>query len=281
MSLRRLVREPLIHFVALGALIFAADRWRNGPASDHRTVRVDASLVRGARAELQRRNGRAPTEGELREMLQGYVDDEVLYREALALGLERGDPIVRRRLVQKMDLALRAEGDAREPEDGELHAMLRDEPARWSSAPTMSVTQVFYDPARRGDHADEDARRDLTLAAHRAPAGDPFVLGSTLTAQRAQSLGVSLGQGFVDGLRDAPVGVWVGPLRSRYGVHLARVDARTPGRLPPLDEVRGALRAQWLERRAEQQRRASLDALRGRYRIDVRAVAPATEVASR
>lgn len=271
----------MVHFVALGALIFAADRWRNGPEPDRRTVRVDAPLVRGARAELQRRNGRAPTEAELREMLQTYVDDEVLYREALALGLERGDSIVRRRLVQKMDLALRAEGDAREPTDDELRAMLRDEPARWSSAPTMSVTQVFYDPARRGDRAEHDARQDLALASQRAPAGDPFVLGSTLTAQRAQSLGVSFGEGFVDGLRDAPTGAWVGPLRSRYGLHLARVDARAPGRLPPLDEVRGALRAQWLERRAEQQRRASLDALRARYRIDVRAVTPETAVASR
>lgn len=281
MSLRRLVREPLVHFVALGALIFAADRWRNGPEPDLRTVRVDEAVARGARAELQRRNGRAPTEDELREMLQGYVDDEVLYREALALGLERGDPIVRRRLVQKMDLALRAEGDAAEPHDEDLVAMMRADPARWASAPTVSLTQVFYDPARRGGRAEDDARDDLAASAQRAPAGDPFVLGSTMTAEREQSLGVSFGADFVAGLRDAPVGRWVGPLHSRYGVHLARVDARAPGRLPPLDVVRGALRAQWLARDAERRRRASLDALRARYRIDVSAAEAPRAVAAR
>lgn len=275
MSLRALAREPLVHFVALGALIFAADRWRNGPEPDRRTVRVDDAVVRGARAELQRRNGRAPSEAEVREMLQGYIDDEVLYREALALGLERGDPIVRRRLVQKMDLALRAEGDAPEPTDDELRAMMQADPARWSSAPTMSITQVFYDPARRGARAEDDARQDLSQAAQRAPAGDPFVLGATLTAQRAQSLGVSFGAEFADGLRDAPLGRWVGPLRSRYGVHLARVDAREPGQRPPFEVVRGALRAQWIERAAERRRRAALDALRAHYRIDTGAGAAA------
>jgi peptidyl-prolyl cis-trans isomerase C len=268
--LRRLIREPLVHFCLLGGLVFAVDRARHPPAPARDAVRVDAAVRDGLRGEFARRNGREPTGGELRAMVDGYVEDELLYREALALGLDRGDPIVRRRLVQKLELTLEDVAAARDPTDAELAALLREEPARWERPPSTSLTQVFVrgdGPA--GDAAARDLLRALEGGADPRSLGEPFIAGATLAGQPDAALDVAFAPGFAAALRGAPAGRWVGPLRSRYGLHLVRVDARAAGAAPALAEVRDALRARWFERARDQARREALTALRARYRVEV------------
>jgi parvulin-like peptidyl-prolyl isomerase len=271
------LREPLVHFVALGAMLFAVDRARHGPVTDRETVRIDDAVARGLRDELARRNGRPPSESEVRAMVEGYVDDEVLYREALALGLERGDPIVRRRLIQKMELAVQADAQAQEPTDDALRALLAEEPARWTSPATTSLSHVFFDPARRAD-AEGDARH---VAEVDAPRGDPFIAAGPLHGLRGEAIDATFGEGFAPAVDALPVGRWSAPMRSRYGWHLLRVDARSPGAAPPLDEVRGALRARWIERDQARRRREALDALRTRYRVEVSGTPAPVSVATR
>lgn len=270
--LRRLLREPLVHFVLLGGLVFAVDRARHRPEPELRAVRVDAAVRDGLREEFARRNGRDPTATELRGMVEGYVEDELLYREALTLGLDRGDPIVRRRLVQKMELTLQGVAAAREPTDAELAALLREEAGRWERPPSTSLTQVFLRDGRIGEPPEAAAHallRALEGGADPRALGDPFVAGATLAAQRDDALAATFSPGFAAALRDLPAGRWAGPIRSRYGLHLVRVDAREGGGPPELATVRDALRARWFEQAQVRVRREAIGALRGRYRVEV------------
>ncbi len=265
-----LAREPLVHFVMVGALLFGVDRARHPRSSAIAPVSADEAIRQGLREEFARRNGRAPSATELRGMVDGYLDDELLYREALALGLDRGDPIVRRRLVQKMELTLQDLGASREPTDAELQRLLTEEPTRWASLPSTSLMQVYFNTERRGATAETDARealRRLTDGADFATQGDPFITGNALHGQSDEALDTAFGAGISTSLRDITVGRWVGPLRSRYGLHLVRVEARHMGALPPLASVRGSVRARWIERAQEEARRQALQALRARYRV--------------
>lgn len=270
-ALRRLTREPLAHFAALGVVIFAANAALSPPRAGR--IVVSSEFVAGLREEHRARTGKPPTAEEERALVDRFVEEEVLYREAVALGLDRGDPIVRRRLAQKM--AFVAEGSAsREPSDHELAGYLAAHADRYREPPRVSFRQVFSSRDRRGESASADAARllaDLQAGADPGRAGDPFLHGTSFARRSAAELAALFGASFAAAIEATPSGAWSGPIPSSYGAHLVLVEERLPGAIPPLDRVRARVRGDLLEERRAEAVRALHARLRGRYQISIEA----------
>lgn len=218
---------------------------------------MPASLADGLARDQERRTGRAPTPEEREALLQRWIDDEVRYREALELGLDRGDVIVRRRLVQKLDFLLEGSTPVPAPTDAELTAFLAANAARYARPDRVTIEHVFASYGTPGAEAEARVTAWMPrLAAGDAPTtlGDPFMHGRTMTQASADDLAGVFGPDFATAVMALAVDRWSGPIASSYGAHAVRVTARTPGSVPPLADVRDAVARDW---RAE--RRAALD----------------------
>jgi hypothetical protein len=275
-------KEPLVHFALLGGLIFGV--WtlaRKGrvegsqPAASapvSRTVEVTARDLEAQRAEFRLAWKREPDAAELGELVSNLVDEEVLYREAVAQGLDRDDKLVRRRLVEKMTALARPSAPAAQPSREELERWYRTYSHRFRRPTTVTFDALFFDPKRRAD-AGADATRVLAPLAKAAPSapaprdtGDTFILSNATTDQTELELAHLLGETFARAVMAAPVGRWQGPVTSRYGAHLVRVTRRTPERLPPFEEIEQRVRADWLTVETRGQRAAAATLL-PRYEV--------------
>jgi hypothetical protein len=268
----RLLREPLVHFLAIGGLIFLLFAAVAGPRpepSDRIVVgpeRID-QLARGFRSVWQR----PPSDDELRALIDDFVREEIYYREALALGLDRNDAMVRRRLRQKMEFLTDSGADLLEPAAGELAAHLLANEQTFRRGPRLAFEQIYL-----GETPGAESITGSLSALHTNPAADPSAFGerSLLPAQ----LGLSppdaidgvFGQGFFERLAGLPSGGWAGPVKSAYGVHLVRILDRLPARMPPLEEVRDAVHRDWKAAKALEIRELHFNRLRERFVVEVR-----------
>jgi hypothetical protein len=256
-SLRRLVQEPLVHFLILGLAVFAFHHaFAKAPP---RTIEVTRDVTASLRADHVRRTGAEPTPEEERALVERWIDDEVRVREAQALGLDQGDVIVRRRLAQKLDFVLEGDVESAEPTDAELLAFRDRHPADFPRAPRLSLQHVFVGRALHPADADAVAARilvQLSAGADPASLGDPFLRGASFSAKTEAELAAILGQAPAHAAVDLAPGTWSAPIASRDGLHLVRVSERhDDAALDPA--LRAELRAAVLgERRAEAEKRA-------------------------
>jgi len=274
----RFLREPLVHFVVLGALIFGITEWRARDRGDATVIVLGPDELAGLHADFERRTGQPPTPHDEQALIDRFVDDEMLYREALALGLDRGDVIVRRRLLQKMEFLLDARADLDPPTTEDLRALRDAHPDRYREPARCDLEHVFVDATRHGDQAPALATEiGATLAAGADPArlGDPFLRGRRLRAQSRRDLARIFGAGFAAAVESLPVGTWSAPVESSYGLHLVRVLGRTSSRLPDVEELEATLRLDWLESRRADVRRRALGDLRERYTVEIAREPPA------
>lgn len=276
--MRALAREPLVHFVALGIVLFALHR-AVAPAAPTSTIAVTTAMQRGFAQEHLRRHGRLPTPEELRALVDRYVETEVMLREALALGLDRGDVIVRRRLVQKMEFLNQASAEHPAPTDADLAAFLDRHTDRYQLASRTTLEHVFVSLQQHPNDAEAVAAELAErIAAGEDPArlGDPFLRGRVFRNETEGELAGIFGPELARRVQSAPPDTWVGPYRSSLGVHLVRVTERSGGRRATVDEVRRELERDWDEEARAAAARAALAGLRARYdvRIDP---APADE----
>jgi len=202
------------------------------------------------------------------------VGQEIYYREAMSMGLDRDDIVIRRRLRQKMEFISSDIAAAETPTDAQLADYLAKHPDEFRQPPTFTFQQVYFDTERRGEGAAREAATVLArLQAGRGvdDAGDSTLLPPAMKSASPQEVENTFGSDFAAAVAVAPVAQWTGPVRSAYGTHLLRVDARTPGALPPLSAVRPDVARAW---EAEQRRIVGdrlLTSLRSRYEIRIEA----------
>lgn len=263
----RFVREPLLHFIVLGALLFALDAWRSSARDDPRTLVVTPAVRATLSRSFEQREGRAPTAAELGAAIGEWAKGEALYREALRLGLDQGDPVVRDRLVQKMRGVEESSVVVRQPTDAELETWLREHRQRYESPLRFDFEHHFVAQS----HADADARAERVLKALRAEEGvekltDAFYAGSRHERRSVPYLERTFGKGFANALTRTPTGEWA-LLRSDHGLHAVRLKQRAGGEPPTVKALRGVLTRDW--QAAERQRRVDerLDALARTYRV--------------
>jgi hypothetical protein len=251
-----LARHPLARFLALGALIFAADRALvSGDRADdgRRIIVVSDRFVEGLRARHRERTGREPTPEEEAALIRDFAREEALEREARAAALDVGDAIVRRRLVQKLEFVLAGTTPAPEPTDDDLRAWIDAHADTLAIPGRTTLEHVFFSHQERGERARDDARAMLATGVAGVEGGDPFLGGHRLGPADDRRIDAALGPGTAAAIAALPVGAWQGPVEGALGTHLVRVIAREPARAPELDAVRARVRAEWVEERRREE----------------------------
>jgi hypothetical protein len=284
MAFRQVIREPLLHFFLLGAGLFLLFGWLNrGAIEAPDEVVVDQARIESLIAQFQRVWQRSPTPQEAQGLIDNWIREEIMYREGVALGLDVNDSVVRRRIAQKM--AFIADGAVpAEPTEAELQDWLRSHIEEYRLEPVYALRQVYFDPARHGDDLGERLTKlRATLADDGSvPQGDATLLPGSLQFARAGEVARTFGSEFAVAVEDLPIGGWQGPLESAYGLHLVKLDGKTPGREPTLAEVRNAVERDWSAAQSEKLNEAFYQAARERYtvRMGVDAAAVAARATS-
>jgi hypothetical protein len=272
--MRRLLREPLVHFLLSGAglfLLYGLTAAEPGARAE-RIVVSEAQVASLARI-FERTWLRAPLPSELDGLVQDFVDEEILYREALALGLDRDDPVVRRRLRQKMEFLHADLGGPPEPGEGELTAYLAARPDPFVEPARLSFDQVYVRPDDGGTNAGRRAKELLArLRAGEAAEtlGDRTLLPGAMERASERDIAAAFGTGFAGDLLRVPSDDWTGPLASSFGLHLVRIRQRTPQRTPALEEIRARVEREWRTEQRAASNAAFLKDLRERYDVEVR-----------
>jgi hypothetical protein len=266
-------REPLVHFLIFGALLFALDRW-TGESDAESRIDVDARQIERLQQAFAAQWRRAPSAEELRGLVEQHIEEEVLYREALSLGLDDDDTIVRRRLAQKMQFLIEDTTEPATPTEADLTGYFEAHRAEFRTAPFLTFSHVYFSADRRADAA-ADARAALATIA-RDPGsvrGDPFMLRYDYADVTRDDVARLFGGEFADALFALTTddGIWQGPVRSGYGWHLVRVVAKTTPAEPAFADVREGVLAAWLDDARRRANRENLDRLRAQYEIAVHA----------
>jgi hypothetical protein len=274
----RFWREPLIHFFVLGLVVFglrALLERGEEPADDPYLVEVSSADIDWFRTMWRKRMGREPTVEELRGQVNQLIREEILSREAVALGLDEGDQVVRRRLAQRMDFMFRDVSETAEPSDGELRDYLEGNRATYETPGQVSFTHVYFNPDKRGDEAAAEAAQSLaerlnadgSVAQDLSDLGDPFLLPSSYADQSLPRLRGEFGARFAEAVWEQEPRTWRGPVPSGYGWHAVCVHQRSDAKLPDFSELKERLTADWMAARERELAGEVYDRLRQRYRV--------------
>ena len=224
----------------------------------------------------ERTRNRPPSDEELRGLIDEHVREEVYYREALAMGLDRDDLIVRRRLRQKMEFLSEALADFREPTEAEIETYRTEEPDAFRLPDRYTLEHVFV---REGDDRDAALARAKELlnafgseeaSSESSVLGDHTALPSEFSNVTERDLELQLGPKFVAELAELSTGEWVGPVDSSYGIHLVHIREKSLGRLPELEEIREDVKRGWLSERRRETTERFYQALRERYTVSTK-----------
>jgi len=248
--LGRLLREPLLHFLLLGGLLFVLfGRGAPEPAAGGREIVLTSADIQRIAAGFSTTWQRPPSDEELRGAINDYIREEVLYRTGISLGLDKDDTIVRRRIRQKMDFFL--EDTVGEPDEAELRAFFDANADKFRVEPRISFRHVFLSSKRSNPKADAEALLSrLVVSGSNVEGGsDPLLLPETFGLTPLSQMDAQFGEGFASQLSKVEPGHWAGPLKSAYGFHLVLVTAIEPSQLPPFEEVRDAVQREWFAAR--------------------------------
>ena len=279
--LPRWLRDPLVVFVLLGIGVFALDGWLAGGETARPVIEITPDEVEGLRARWIAQWGRAPTGDELQTLIDEAVDEEILYREAQRLGLDRDDAIVRRRLAQKLTFILEDAGAAGPPSQAEVEKYYARHAERYRRPGRTTFDHVFLSGDSRTDPAGDakvllDELRGVDSDGWQR-LGDPFMLARSYADRNNQEIAGLFGRVFTEAVAGLPVGGWNGPVESTYGVHLVRVNGRTPSRAPALADVRDRVIADLREDRRRDRSVAAYQELRDAYEVELPATASDTD----
>jgi peptidyl-prolyl cis-trans isomerase C len=276
--MRRFLKDPLVHFLLIGASLFVLSAWRGERIRGGRErIVVTADQVAQVRDAAELLKGRAPTDEDLAALIEPTIRDEVLYREALALKLDVNDDEVRRRLVDKMSYLTQDTADPAPSSDAELRRFYDESPARFETPELATFDQVFFSPAERGDSVDAVAKAGLAaLRSGRSPdeVGDHTPLRATYETAPRDQVEVLFGDAVAEALFTMPPGDWTGPFKSDFGLHAVRLRARSARRLPPFDEIRDPVAAEFAADRRRERNEAEYRRMRAHYDVVVEKPAP-------
>jgi peptidyl-prolyl cis-trans isomerase C len=275
--LRRCVREPLVQFVLIGAALFAFYRLSHQNAaesSDSRKIALTSEDL-DQMTLMWRAQGRPPpTEQEIRSLLDNKIREEVLYREALKLGLDKDDTIVKRRMVQKMDFLAEDLSDLREPSREELKTWFKKNSERFTMPGRVSFRHLYFSSDKHGKQTSNVAAEVLKkISAHSAnlpeaaALADPFMFQDHYGDSSFDEVAKTFGPQFARSLFTLTPGSWQGPIESGYGWHLVLVESLTPARVAEFEEIEADVRTQWISAQREEIKRRMYEKMRSRYEI--------------
>ena len=272
MRIRRLLAEPMLHFLLIGVALFAAYRWKAPDDSAGRRIVITQGVVDDLVTQHVGARGRGPSATELNHLIESYVRDEILYREGVTLGLDRDDLVVKRRVRQKIEVIVEEEASTGTPTAADLSAYLAANQARFVQPAILTFEQVFLGPST-SDPAVVNAvavtRKAVRNGADPEALGKPSLLPHRMTQTPADLVARDFGPSFAAALEEAPVGEWVGPIDSSFGAHYVRVSNRTPALAPQLADVHDQVAREWENERRQDARNDAYARMRRAYEVTI------------
>ena len=272
----KLLREPLLHFLFIGAAIYLLYGVFAEPVMDEtdKTIVISAGEIEWMQSSWQKRWNRPPTDKEMDGLIQQYIRETVLYREALTMGLNQHDQVIRRRLAQKLEFLAKDLVALTPPTEEELQAYFDKHRDRYRQPTLYTFTQVFVDPDKRGDATLADAEKIKATLIAKGDAiedagalGDGFMLQNYYPEKDPIEIRKNFGSGFTESLVDLSPGQWHGPVLSGYGVHLVYVSNIIEPQAPVFAELRERVTLDWKTDRGEELNEKFYANLRDRYTI--------------
>lgn len=267
----KMLKEPLVHFLLIGAALFVLYALVGDDSDQPDQIVVTQAKVDHLIELWVRTRQRPPTQQELSGLVDDYIIEEVLYREAKAMGLDEGDTIIRRRLRQKMEFIAEDLAALSEPSDQDLQLYLDEHPDAFALDARISFEHIFFNEDRRGESTFDDAVQARGQIAagllDPAEAGDGIPLPFELEASSTREVASMFGPQFADEMLTLPLGEWSGPVPSGYGLHLVHIKSMEAGRTPELAEVRDAVLREWSSEQRAKMREDFYNEFRSRYEI--------------
>lgn len=278
-KIRRFLKNPLLHFFLLGLVVFGLHTVLNsspksGAKGDPHLVAVSSPDIEWLRSTWNKRWGREPMPGELNGLVNAFIREEILYREALSMGLDQHDTVVRRRLAQKMEFLFEDLAEMTEVEDQQLLDWFNENRERYRRPERISFAQIYFNLDTRGENAVPEAGEVLKELRSRdagpsevSNLGDQSMLTSSLNNVSPQQVMREFGSSFTEELFAQKTGSWQGPLVSPYGVHLVYIANRVESSMPGLEEVRNEVQRDFSSERRNQVNDAAYSDIRSRYTV--------------
>ena len=265
--LKKLLKQPLLQFFAIGAGLFAVFGLTNDTPAvpDRPVIEVSVQDAQWLSSQFEATWRRAPTASELSGLMDEYVREEVYVREALSLGLDQGDQIVRRRLRQKMEFLTESGAEAASLDDATLRAFYDANADTYRTAALAGFSQILLPESDAKTVA--EIRAQLAAGEDFATLGVRTLLPGQVPLSPPGAVDGVFGQGVFERISGLEQGIWNGPIQSGYGAHLVRLDAFQPGAVPPFETVRYRVELEWRATRAQELRVERYDLLEQQYVI--------------
>src|SRR5262249_41792541 len=276
-TVKRWLREPLLHFLLIGLLLFGiyayTNRRRIGIESPRQIV-LSLDDLRTMTAYFQSQWHRPPTPQEFQAMVEDKIKEEVLYREGLAMGLDKDDTIVKRRMAQKVQFLAEDVASAHEPSTAELKSWFEKNSGQFALPSRYGFRHIYFSPDKRGANAHDDAAKPLARVAGQpedstmiVSVADRFMFQDYYGDRTPSAIAKEFGPQFAVALEKVTPGSWQGPIESGFGWHLVFVDTVIPGRIPPFDEAESEVKTAWLSEQKALAREKAYKSLRSKYTV--------------
>jgi len=274
-AIRRIASEPLVHFLLIGFALFVANAYlqRNGDdveSSSPKQIQLTLDELRQLELVFEAQWRRQPTQQEFDSLIEDRIRQEILYREGLAMGLDKDDEIVKRRMAQKMQFVSEDVAAQYEPSTTELRNWFDANATTFALPGRIAFRQLYFSPDSRGERARDDAAAALLrlqgqpIGSSRA-SGDPTMLQEYYADRAPDQLAKDFGPAFAQAVFKLPAGSWQGPIESGFGWHLVFVDSIVPGRTPAFEEIEPDVRTAWLGEQKAAAWKKAYDAMRAKY----------------
>lgn len=275
--MKKILSEPLLHFLLIGALLFLFYDIKSEKivVDDNNSIVITEAKVDQLIKQWQRRWQRLPSQQELQGLVKAHIHEEVLYREALAMGLDKDDMVVRQRMTRKIEFISNDLASIDEPTDTQLLAYLDTHVEKFLLPGKISFSQIYLNTDKRGVQVQTDADKLLnelsqsTTEVDISSLGDSFMGGQVYNSLNDFELSRLFGEIFREQLFELSTGKWVGPVESGYGLHLVRIESRSAPRVPALILVRDKVQNEWMAEQQQKANTAFYDELYKRYEITV------------
>jgi parvulin-like peptidyl-prolyl isomerase len=274
--MKKILKSPLIYFFVLGFVVFGLHSFLNRKMQDDKdpfTVEVTSADIEWIRSSWEARMKRQPMQKELQGLINRYIRDEILYREALAMDLDDRDLVIQRRLVQKLTFVFEDLAETIEPTDEELKKYMQKNQERYRIPEMMSFTQVYFNPSKRKD-AMKEAKTVLARLkpAERGPEeaislGDTIMIDSSFRQESPNEVARVLGREFADELFSIDEKGWQGPIISTFGIHLVYISDRIASRMPEFENIRKNVQYDFMYHRKKEVIDGAYNAVKSRYTI--------------
>ncbi len=267
----RILKEPLLHFLLIGAglfVIFGLVKSDDEVRGSGDTIVVSPSRIEQLAKNFAKTWQRPPNEQELKGLVDDFVLEEIYYRQAIEMGIDRDDLIIRRRLRQKVEIFTDDMAGLVEPSDADLGKYLEDNADKFLGSSTYTFRHIYFNPKKHPDDFKTFLDAQLkALNAGQDVRSDSGLIRADFQAESTRVIDNTFGKGFAIQLDELETGSWTGPVESGLGIHLVRVDSREPGAVPPLDQIKSVVEREWANERRIEVREKMNEQLRGEYEI--------------